>query len=137
MHAFRFAVSLRFFDFQTEPTEFKQMIGFEPKISRFGGNISINAKNRFTGRTEQGNYCSFRFEPLEHEELSDLLERILDLLMPHEAFFSQIREEGGRAEFFIGWFCSGKNTGDTFNHRLLGKLARLHIDLALDVYGSA
>ncbi|SEA75069.1 hypothetical protein SAMN05216411_1274 [Nitrosospira multiformis] len=64
-----------------------------------------------------------------------MLVRVVDDLLQHKEIFRRIREDGGRAEFFIGWFSSG-NTGDTFSHDLLRKMGELKIDLALDVYGS-
>ena len=62
------------------------------------------------------------------------LDRVVDSLLQHETLFRRIRDGGGNAEFFIGWFSTG-NTGDTLSHDLLKKLGDLQIDLALDVYG--
>jgi len=61
--------------------------------------------------------------------LSELAERF----SPHRQFFQKIRAEGGRVEFFVGWYIDG-NRGDIFDVTLLGRLADLGINLSLDIY---
>jgi len=51
-------------------------------------------------------------------------------------FLDAIRSEGGRAEFFIGYFMRKSNTGDTFEPSLLARLAELGIGLSFDTYDS-
>lgn len=46
----------------------------------------------------------------------------------------EIRQSGGRVEFFIGWFFDKKG-GDVLSAELLGRLAELGIDLSFDIYG--
>ncbi len=67
------------------------------------------------------------------QEVTSALERLLDDLLPHREFLHRLRAEGGRAEFFIGWFFDG-NSGDVFDCELLARLADLKIDLSLDMY---
>ena len=62
-----------------------------------------------------------------------MLTRICDDLSIHDKLFQQIRDTGGRIEFFIGWY-SDRNTGELFSSSLLKKLGELQIDLALDIY---
>lgn len=47
----------------------------------------------------------------------------------------QITIDGGRVEFFIGWFVD-RNSGEMLPHEFLKELADLHIDLSFDVYGA-
>jgi hypothetical protein len=61
------------------------------------------------------------------------MNQVLDDLMPHREFLHRIREEGGRCEFFAGWFIASQ-AGEVFSHLLLAKMAELGIDLALCVY---
>jgi hypothetical protein len=57
----------------------------------------------------------------------------LDQLASHRAFLHRLRVEGGRSEFFIGWYL-GSQAGETFLHSTLAKMADLGIDLVLDNY---
>ena len=52
---------------------------------------------------------------------------------PSKSFFAKICSEGGRVEFYVGWFIDG-NRGDVFDTILLAKLADLGVDLSLDIY---
>ncbi|GGP17857.1 hypothetical protein GCM10010970_01900 [Silvimonas iriomotensis] len=79
-------------------------------------------------------YSCFDIPRAGNEDLAETLDRVLNTLIQHEALFTRIREQGGRTEFFIGWYSTG-NTGEIFSSVLLTKLAKLQIDLALDVYG--
>jgi hypothetical protein len=80
------------------------------------------------------NYCTFYIEQKTDEELPQLLDRVVIDLSQYKNLFRSIRDEGGSAEFFIGWFTEN-NSGEIFDYRLMQKLAELKIDLALDVYG--
>jgi hypothetical protein len=51
----------------------------------------------------------------------------------HSDFFHRIRSDGGKVEFFVGWFLKTQ-AGDDFDLALLSRLVRLQIDLALDNY---
>jgi hypothetical protein len=79
-------------------------------------------------------FCLFHFDCHEEELLSEMIERVSDSLLPHEALFHRIRDDDGRIELFIGWFSIG-NTGEDFSWKLLSQLGGLKIDLGFDVYG--
>ena len=50
-----------------------------------------------------------------------------------EPLLKEIRLTGGCSEFYLSWFVD-QNAGVVFACDLLAELARLHIDLALDLY---
>ncbi|WP_081019964.1 DUF4279 domain-containing protein [Ralstonia solanacearum] len=136
MHAFRFSVSLRFFTQTVEPDEICALLGLKSKWMHRIGEPRVNPKGTLLGGVYEISYCSFRLTQVDGEGLNDMLSRVVQSLTQHKKIFHRIRDGGGRAEFFIGWYSSG-NTGDTFDHGLLEKLSDLKIDLALDVYGEA
>lgn len=136
MHSFRFAVSLRVSSQSSiDLAELCVPIGLEPKWHYKAGEPRMTPKGTPLDGVYDRSYCSFRLTGFDDEELHEMLVRVVDDLLQHKEIFRRIREDGGRAEFFIGWFSSG-NTGDTFSHDLLRKMGELKIDLALDVYGS-
>lgn len=92
-----------------------------------------------TGQLLEGiykiNYCVFEFENIENEELVAAIDRIVNELIPFTSLFNKISDTGGRSEFFISWY-SEYNSGEIIEWELMSKLASLHIDIALDVYGT-
>jgi hypothetical protein len=67
------------------------------------------------------------------QSLPSAVSDLLDRLAPHASFFHQVRGEGGKVEFFIGWFLDG-HTGGLFTPDLLGRLADFKIDISLCLY---
>jgi hypothetical protein len=134
MHAFKYDVSLRFFSPIIAPSEICKQLGLDPEWQNTIGEPRTTPKGVPLGGVYKNSYCCFSFNQQEDEELSDMLNRIVDDLIQHKDLFSRIRDNGGRSEFFVGWYSSG-NTGDTFSYELLNKISALQIDLALDVYG--
>jgi hypothetical protein len=65
--------------------------------------------------------------------LTAAISDLLDQLEASRAFFHQIRSEGGKVEFVVGWFFDGLS-GGTFDSGLLGRMSGLVIDLSLHVY---
>ncbi len=134
MHTFRFAVSLRVYSQVVVPSEICAQLGLEPKWKHEIGEPRVSPKGAPLGGVYDHSYCSFSLVRQDDEELHEMLDRIADDLLQHKDLFCLVRDEGGRVEFFIGWYSTG-NTGDTFSGTLLRKLGELQIDLALDVYG--
>lgn len=136
MKAFEFDVSLRFFGKSFDPSDLAAEIGMKPVYTHKIGERRKTPKGTALEGVYDVSYCSCDVERLDDEELSETLRRSVDFLEQHKDLFNKIRSQGGRAEFFIGWFSTG-NTGDTLPYELLAKLGALKIDLALDVYDGA
>jgi len=66
--------------------------------------------------------------------LADVLEEALNKVSSQGEFFRRVRSEGGKVEFFVGWFFNCGNTGEEFSSALLGRMAELGINLSLDIY---
>jgi len=100
----------------------------EPSSTPSGRLLKGNRRQSYwVARISEGKYTD--------TQLCAAISEVLDQLMPHRAFFHQISSEGGRTEFFIGWFFEGQS-GDTFDCDLLSRLGDMKIDLALDIYPS-
>jgi len=116
------------------PDEIANELGLVPKWKHVMGSQRKAPNGALLGGAYEINYCSFPLFSHKNEELHEMLDRITDELACHHNFFSHITENKGRVEFFIGWY-SNKNSGSCFSYKLLEKLGRLKINLALDVYG--
>jgi hypothetical protein len=67
-------------------------------------------------------------------ELPAAIEAALDQLAPKQDWFVEIAASGGTSELFVGWFFDEGNSGDTLDHRLLGRLSSFAMNLSFDVY---
>lgn len=78
-------------------------------------------------------YCTF---PLgEGTDLpAQAVAAAVERMTPYREAFSAWRAEGGRIEFFVGWFAEGGNACDRFEPELLARLGALGIGLSLDIY---
>ncbi len=135
MNPFIYRVTLRIFSQNDESKEICDLLGLEPTVKQTFGQPRKTPKGNLLDGTYDISYCSFRIaQQSDDEQLHEVLERTVVSLMQQQKLFSRIKDEGGRIEFFIGWFSKG-NSGETLGWALLDKLAALHIDLAFDVYG--
>ncbi|AGG89781.1 DUF4279 domain-containing protein [Rhodanobacter denitrificans] len=135
MNTFRFKISLRFFGSSFDPSDLSTELGIKPTRMWKAGERRTTPKGRELEGIYDESYCTFNIERHGEENLSETLERALASFGQYKDIFHRICIEGGRIEFFIGWFSVG-NSGDTLPYKLMSKLAELEIDLALDVYGS-
>ena len=62
------------------------------------------------------------------------LDKLLDQLEHARTLFDAVRDDGGKVEFFIGYFMRASNTGDNFTAPLLARLAAFGIGLNFDIY---
>lgn len=136
MREFKYAVSLRFFSKTFDLADVCSQIKLIPKWLNKMGEPRVSPKGIPLGGVYDCSYCSVNLVPHEVEELHETLERFAVDFMQYKNLFQAIRRDGGRAEFFIGWYSTG-NTGDTFDSELLKRLGELGVDLAFDVYGES
>lgn len=134
MHALKFEISLRFFTKIVDPSEIYTELGLRPKWQHTIGEPRKTPKGDLLEGVYDSSYCTFCFNRRKNEQLHEMLDRIVDELLLHKELFDKIRNTGGRSEFFIGIYLIDNN-GDTLTHKLLCKIAKLGIDLALDIYG--
>jgi hypothetical protein len=107
------------------------LLEMQPVRAWKAGERRVTPKGKELDGFYSESYCSFAFKDVAEEELA--LFRITSSLARHQAYFHQIRAEGGRIEYFIGWLSSG-NTGSILTSQLMKQMGELGIDLALDIY---
>jgi len=135
MYDFTYEVTLRIFHPNADPNEICEKLGRQAIIKwkagekRIVGGHQVNIVNKNT-------FCCFNL-PHEHNlELVDFLRQTNADLYIYKVFFNSIRQSGGKAEYFIGWF-SDVNSGQVFDYTFLNELVDLGIELSLDIYGSS
>ena len=135
MGLYRYSVSLRFRHPDIDPEEISRALGMLPRRCWRTG----EPRRTPTGNPLRGVYReSYWYADIAEgdsisEGLAPALHKALDKLEPYESFLKRIRDEGGRSEFFVGWYLKSQ-AGEDFDQSLLRRLIKLQIDLALDNY---
>ena len=116
-----------------DPAEISSAIGLIPVRRTRGG----APRTTPTGQPLAGEYqfsCwRHEFDVQPADELSRVLENLVDELQCHRPFFHRVVQQGGTVELFCGVFADG-NWDEVLSHSLMRALAALHVDLRLDVY---
>jgi hypothetical protein len=138
MYTYRYAVSLRISHPNFAPEYISGKIRIQPSHSWMAGTRrstpkgeplkGVNEETYWTSDLHKGKTLQSAKIPLE-----DFLVQQVRLLQKRKSFLKQIRETGGRTEFFVGLFPT-KNMGAELPSSLLARMADLGIDLSLDVY---
>src|SRR3989442_7340000 len=135
MNPFEYKVALRLGHPSMDPDEISAALSLKPQRKWKAG----EQRKTPTGIPLEGNYeQSYWSCDMDHPNgvtLSEFLDKLTKQLEGKKEFLAKISSTGGNTEFFIGWF-SGSNSGDTFDWKLLKKLAELKINLSFDVYGN-
>jgi hypothetical protein len=135
MNSYQYDISLRVRHPSLDPAEITSALGLNP--SRFWR--TGEARTAPKGKPLEGKYSdSYWTAKLvkgqwPDKSLAVVINELVDQLARHQGLFQRIRTEGGRVEFFVGWFFQG-NSGYVFDCDLLARMAVLKIDLSLDVY---
>jgi hypothetical protein len=133
---YSYSISLRIWHPNADPDRFTMQLGKAPSRAWRAGaprttpvGTPLEGVNRRTywasGNLERGAWPGRR--------LSDALNALLDDLEPHKLLFQGVRTDGGRVEFFVGWYFT-KNSGDVVDVETLRRLSDCGIDLSLDIY---
>jgi len=135
MAAYRYRISLRLWHPSMDPMDMSAALDIqphncwragEPRVTHKGVPLEgTNAESFWTGPAEKGSWPP--------TTLACGIEAALEQFSGRRQFLQQIRSEGGRGEFFIGWFFDGPG-GDLLPAALMAKAADLGIDLSFDVY---
>jgi hypothetical protein len=80
--------------------------------------------------TYRESYCAFDLGEGEDGQLADFLRRTLARLEHAAAFISELRQTGGKLNFYVSW--SPRGRGEVFDVELLAAMARLGIDLGIE-----
>ena len=130
----KFSMSFRITHPFLDPERISAGLGLRPKTSWKSGDERKIKSGPETARVYHSSYWSI---PLEPGKFSDFRDVIRDFthsrLKKIEPLLKEIRLTGGCSEFYLSWFVD-QNAGVVFACDLLAELARLHIDLALDLY---
>jgi hypothetical protein len=135
MAASRYRMTFRVWHPAIDPKDITLVFGMEPRRSWKAGEPRTTPTGTQLGRNNRETYwyaelCQGDIPP---DALASEVNAALDNFAQHREFLERVRAEGGRCEFFIGWYIRSQ-AGETFPFSTLAKMADLGIDLALDNY---
>jgi len=115
-----------------DPREISMALGMEPQFSWRAGEPRMAPKGRpLKGIRNETYWCAAVFDGTA--TFAADIDGALQRLAAHKAFLRRVRAEGGRVEFFVGWYVHSR-AGETVSHSTLAEMANLGIDLAFDTY---
>lgn len=131
----RYTVSLRICHPSMDPAIISSALGLTPKHCWKAGDSRTTPRGTpLEGRNKNTYWTAHICEgDMPPRSFAKQLNEGLNNLVAHKEFLLKIREQGGRCEFFIGWFL-GSMAGEVFSHSMLAKAGELGIDLSFDVY---
>jgi hypothetical protein len=135
MSSYQYVISLRVEHPSADPADITSALGLTPSRYWRAGEPRSSPKGRpLKGRYQESFWTATLAEGRWPEkDLPAAISDVLDQLEGRRDFFHQVRSEGGRAEFFVGWFFDGQS-GDVFGCELLGRMEALKIDLSFALY---
>lgn len=77
-------------------------------------------------------YCSFDLGAGDDGQLASYLKELVDSLSAKREYIAQIKQTGGRLNFYVGWTCGER--GEVFDVELLSRLAWLGVDLGIEPF---
>jgi hypothetical protein len=118
-----------------DPAEISASLQLTPSVSWKDGDPRVTPKGTPLEGLRKGSYwtCKVLKGEWPGKDLTTAISDLVTELSPHKPFFQRVRSDGGKVEFFVGWFFAG-NSGDVFKADLLAALAGLGLDLSLDIY---
>jgi hypothetical protein len=131
-NAFDFSVSLRVTHPALSATELAQLLGMTPRYSWTVGDPRTTPKGTELGGVRDASYCSFDAGKGADGEVAVLLRTVVARLSEREDALQTIRSTGGEIMLLVYWHADG-DEGETFDTALLGSMAKLGIELGLNV----
>ena len=137
MKPYRYGISLRVFHPTIDPDKISRELGLKPfRCWKAGEPRTTPIGTPLKGNWAESYWCSkqlIRGALPRGQTLPAAISKLLDRLEPYKTFFHRIRVGGGRVELDVGWYFPVRG-GDVFDYALQARLAKLKIDLSLDIY---
>jgi hypothetical protein len=137
VNAYRYSISLRLTHPSIDPAAISKALKLKPSRSWRAGDVRTTPTGSpLKGMWRETYWTSgnlLRGKWPRGKDLRDAIDELVRQFRARKNFFHKVRDEGGRIEFFIGWFFLG-NSGDVLDCDLLARLAELRIDLSFDIY---
>ncbi len=134
MYPYDYALSLRIKHPEVDPQTFTDTLGRQPEVAWRAGERRTTPNGDLLEGHRTYSYWTSRCTSPDDSDIEAFIRRTIDELKPHRAFFINIRDSGGKVEFFVGLFVGYANMGFTLTHDLMSELGCLGIDLSLDIY---
>jgi hypothetical protein len=137
MTPYQYVISLRIWHPTITREAISEIVDLSPKYSWTAGTPRFSRKGTLLGGLHQSTYWTAELtsgtissDPIEVEQA---LTAQADSLARMAEFFKKVRQEGGKAELFVGLF-SKSNIVVDFDPSFMGRLSQAALGLCLDYY---
>lgn len=131
---FTFDVSLRITHPSIDPREIGTKLSLVPHFSYKAGDKRKTPKGNPLPGNFKHSFWFYKLPKKKDASLPKVLKDMNELLRKNSSYLKGLQTNGGKLEYFIGWF-SESNSGESLDWELLKECADLRINLAFDVYG--
>ena len=133
MYPYTYHVSLRIFHPVADPHTFTDVLGMKPSSTWRVDERRTTLKGKaLKGHQKESFWCS-RLKVPDDSDFPGFVSMFVERLAQHRVLFREIRNNGGRSEFYVSLSPGGSCLGDILGHDLLKALGQLDMDLSLDV----
>lgn len=136
MNPYRFDVLFRVFHPKMDPDEISMQLGMTATRKWRAGDQRRTPKGQPLEGIYKSSYCFFTLAREKRGGLPELMEKFIKRVSRHKAFLATITSTKGRLELYISMFPT-KNSGEILDWRMLDRLGKFKISLALDIYPSS
>lgn len=131
---YHFRISLRVRHPSMDPGQISEALNTEPKRAwKFGTPRQTPKGNSLPGTYRETAWSVEVAVGRWPSNVNDAIGDVLNKLARYRAFLHRIREEGGAAELFVGWFLENQS-GEVLSHQWLALAGDLQVDLTFDIY---
>ena len=128
-----YRISLRINHPEISPSEITQQLKIEPNRCWKQGDPRKTPKGKILEGHYDKSYWFYRYSIPEEISPTCFFESCVQQLKPHRDFFWKIADDGGSTEFY--YTINGSiNSGGVFKWWLLEEIAKLYIDLSIEVF---
>jgi len=134
LNDFTYCDSLSVYHPNKNPALITSALGFKPRVAHRAGEQHQTPTGRpLDGEWDEA-YRDAELEVRDGEDIAMCLSRLAEQLKPAAHFLTQLTEEGGRIQCFLGVFANGL-CDQEFPAKLLKAFGQLNVDLRIDYYG--
>jgi hypothetical protein len=129
----RFGLNLVIRHPTVDPDEITARLGISPRTKWTSGEARKTPTGTPLGGTNKESAWGYVAEFGDESRFADELQKLVDFVHPHKAFFRSITETGGRAFAFVQ-LPGDVGVGDEISWQVLEKLGDLRISLSVEVF---
>ncbi|GGD59621.1 hypothetical protein GRI62_00645 [Erythrobacter arachoides] len=130
--SFQYSIGLQVYHPYADPHVIERGFALEALHKKKAGEVRRASNGTLLSGAYRESYCFFDLASGDDGKLADCLRTLVKVLEAKQGYINEIKQSGGRLNWFIGWTCG--EHGENFDIELLSDLARLGIDFGIQPF---